>query len=124
MSHARACGVFPGGSKTDMTISAEGVANRAAAADAPRQATSGEDANRPGDDKSNGAAGNHAAHPAEAPAHSGWTVEDSARLYSIERWGQGYFSINDEGHVAVHPDQNRARSIDLKKLVDECRERD
>ena len=71
-----------------------------------------------------GANGNGTSHPAEAPRHKDWTIEDSARLYSIQRWGQGYFSINDEGHVAVHPTQDPARAIDLKKLVDECRERD
>jgi arginine decarboxylase len=55
-----------------------------------------------------------------------WTVEDSARLYGIRNWGQGYFSINDEGHVAVHPNPSAEprQSIDLKKLVDELRERD
>jgi arginine decarboxylase len=58
------------------------------------------------------------------PPHKDWSVEDSARLYSIQRWGQGYFSVNDDGHVAVHPTQEPSRSIDLKKLVDECRERD
>jgi arginine decarboxylase len=55
-----------------------------------------------------------------------WTIEDSARLYGIRNWGQGYFSINDEGHVAVHPNPSAEprQSIDLKKLVDELRERD
>ncbi|HRK32077.1 MAG TPA: biosynthetic arginine decarboxylase [Tepidisphaeraceae bacterium] len=53
-----------------------------------------------------------------------WTIEDAARLYGIRNWGQGYFSVNDHGHVAVHPTQNPALNIDLKKLVDELRERD
>jgi len=42
----------------------------------------------------------------------------------INQWGQGYFSINDEGHVAVHPTQDPNLKIDLKKLIDELRERD
>jgi arginine decarboxylase len=53
-----------------------------------------------------------------------WSIEESAKLYSIRNWGQGYFSINPDGHVAVHPTQEPAKSIDLKKLVDDLRERD
>ncbi len=53
-----------------------------------------------------------------------WSVADSAKLYGIQQWGQGYFSANAEGHVAVHPMQDPKISVDLKKLVDELRERD
>lgn len=42
-----------------------------------------------------------------------WTPEDSAKLYRVEDWGAGYFSVTPKGTVAVHPDQNPARSIDL-----------
>ena len=34
------------------------------------------------------------------------------------RWGKGYFSVNDAGHVCVHPTKDPARAIDLKELVD------
>src|SRR6476661_1916403 len=53
-----------------------------------------------------------------------WTPADAARLYGIDHWGQGYFSVTPEGTVAVHPTVERERKIDLKKLVDELRERD
>jgi arginine decarboxylase len=53
-----------------------------------------------------------------------WTVRDSAKLYAIDHWGQGYFKINDEGNVAVHPTKDAAKAIDLKKLVDELKARD
>ncbi len=61
-----------------------------------------------------------------APASSAraWTVDDSAKLYGIQSWGQGYFSHNSEGHVTVHPTQSPEVSVDLKKLVDELRGRD
>jgi len=59
-----------------------------------------------------------------APPTSPWTPADSARTYGIDYWGQGYFSVTPEGTVAVHPDTNKDRKIDLKKLVDELRERD
>jgi arginine decarboxylase len=53
-----------------------------------------------------------------------WTPQESARLYGIRNWGQGYFSVSDVGHVLVHPTRDPSTSIDLKKLVDELRERD
>jgi arginine decarboxylase len=53
-----------------------------------------------------------------------WTIQDAARLYGINQWGHGYFSINDRGQVAVHPTREPHRSIDLKKLVDELQQRD
>jgi arginine decarboxylase len=47
-----------------------------------------------------------------------WTVSDASELYDIERWGKGYFSISDDGHVQVHPNKDPKRSFDLKKLVE------
>jgi arginine decarboxylase len=47
-----------------------------------------------------------------------WTVADATELYEIARWGKGYFSIGDNGHVRIHPTKDPARSIDLKQLVD------
>ncbi len=68
---------------------------------------------------SNGQNGVHGTGPGRQ-----WTIADSARVYGIQNWGQGYFSINPEGHVAVHPKQNPNQSVDLKQLVDELRARD
>src|SRR5271154_3863630 len=39
-------------------------------------------------------------------------------MYDVASWGKGYFSVDREGHVRVHPTKDPARSIDLKKLVD------
>jgi arginine decarboxylase len=47
-----------------------------------------------------------------------WTVTDAAEVYDIERWGKGYFSIGEEGHVRVHPEKDPDRWLDLKQLVD------
>ena len=74
------------------------------------------------------------AHPS-APGENGdpplqtevpkrWTIRDTEALYRVREWGQKYFSVNAEGHVAVHPTQDPAVQIDLKQLVDELRERD
>ena len=46
-----------------------------------------------------------------------WTVTDAADLYEVAAWGKGYFSINSQGHVCVHPAKNPASAIDLKQLV-------
>jgi len=32
-------------------------------------------------------------------------------------WGLGYFRVNPEGHVVVHPDANRKRGLDLYQLA-------
>ncbi len=52
-----------------------------------------------------------------------WTVADAADMYEITAWGQGYFSIAENGHVLIHPDRTPDRSIDLKHLVDRLRNR-
>jgi arginine decarboxylase len=70
--------------------------------------------------------GVRAEHPAQVDEPQRvWSVQDSTRLYGIRNWGHGYFAVNDEGHVTVHPRGEFSEpSIDLKKLVDELRERD
>jgi arginine decarboxylase len=47
-----------------------------------------------------------------------WTVTDAAEMYEIARWGKGYFSVGDDGHVRVHPEKDPERWLDLKQLVD------
>src|SRR5215218_6341910 len=47
-----------------------------------------------------------------------WTVHDANELYEVARWGNGYFSVSDAGHMQVHPTKDPARAIDLKELVD------
>src|SRR6187431_1754057 len=47
-----------------------------------------------------------------------WSVHDASELYEVARWGNGYVSVNDAGHVQVHPTKDSARAIDLKELVD------
>ncbi|MDD2961116.1 MAG: biosynthetic arginine decarboxylase [Muribaculaceae bacterium] len=52
-----------------------------------------------------------------------WRIEDSAELYNVSGWGLKYFSINDNGHVAVTPRENCA-AVDLKDIMDELQVRD
>ncbi len=37
-----------------------------------------------------------------------FTVSDAAELYEVAAWGKGYFSINESGHVCVHPTKDPA----------------
>jgi len=52
-----------------------------------------------------------------------WSVTDATELYEVAAWGKGYFSVNDLGHVCVHPTKDPQRSIDLKLLVDRLQDR-
>jgi arginine decarboxylase len=56
--------------------------------------------------------------PRGSRAAEPWTVADATELYEVERWGKGYFSISEEGHVHVHPTREPSRAIDLKRLTD------
>ena len=47
-----------------------------------------------------------------------WGVAEATEHYDVARWGQGYFSVGDTGHMLVHPTKDASRSVDLKKLVD------
>jgi arginine decarboxylase len=50
-------------------------------------------------------------------APPGWTAKDAEKLYNMSGWGLGYFRINADGHVTVHPDANRKRGLDLYHLA-------
>jgi arginine decarboxylase len=46
-----------------------------------------------------------------------WTTKDAEKLYNMSGWGLGYFRVNADGHVTVHPDANRKRGLDLYHLA-------
>ncbi len=48
-----------------------------------------------------------------------WRVEDAVELYGIDRWGVGYFGVNERGNIEVRPSGPEGARIDLKELVDE-----
>lgn len=50
-----------------------------------------------------------------------WSVSDSLKLYSMENWGDQYFSINPTGNLTVHPRRGEGTGVDLKSVVDEIR---
>ena len=46
-----------------------------------------------------------------------WTIEDSRELYNVDGWGIGYFSINELGHVTVHPTKEPERGFNLYEMA-------
>ncbi len=47
-----------------------------------------------------------------------WTAGSAAQLYKIDKWGSGFFSVNQKGNVEIDPHKD-GRRIDLKELVDD-----
>lgn len=65
--------------------------------------------------------------PTSAPAalsisHE-WTVQDAAALYRLEAWSEGFFFVNDKGHVAVRPLPQQSLAIDIAGVVQDLRAR-
>ena len=46
-----------------------------------------------------------------------WTVDDSISTYNIDRWGLGYFSINEAGNVSISPLRDKGVSIDILAVL-------
>lgn len=54
---------------------------------------------------------------------SDWSVENSAKVYGINNWGNGYFKINEQGNVQVTPKNTKGPSVDLYELTQELQDR-
>lgn len=52
-----------------------------------------------------------------ADTESSWSPAASSELYRIDAWGEGYFGINDAGHVYARPHTDAA-AIDVVELAD------
>src|SRR5512142_547024 len=65
----------------------------------------------------------HRSDATTAMAASDWSVERAAQYYNITGWGAGYFSVNDRGHVVVHPMGQPGPVIDLMDVVEDIGER-
>src|SRR5713226_7322498 len=53
------------------------------------------------------------AHPQQFEDRHQWTVDDSASLYMIDRWGAGYFGVNSNGDLTVSPLQENGIAIPI-----------
>lgn len=58
-----------------------------------------------------------------SPAAPPWSIQAARSLYNIDRWGAGYFDINDAGHVIARPLQERGAAVDLTDVIGEARGR-
>ncbi len=49
-----------------------------------------------------------------------WTSRQSKDLYMIDRWGGGYFDVNEDGKITIAPLQDRGKRIALQDVVEEA----
>jgi arginine decarboxylase len=52
-----------------------------------------------------------------------WDIPSAISLYNIDRWGTGYFGINDRGHLNVMPTQDTRTPIDMVEVLEEAKSR-
>lgn len=57
------------------------------------------------------------------PAISNWNIQQSASLYGISSWGAGYFSINENGNIAITPRGKDGPQVDLMELIEDLTDR-
>ena len=58
-----------------------------------------------------------------ATAAAEWSIERAAQYYNVAGWGAGFFSVNDKGHMVVHPMGQPGPTIDLMDVVEDIQER-
>src|SRR5688572_13147553 len=70
------------------------------------------------------AAGSAAEAPSGSPTsdvgatdQEAWTRDDAKELYLIDRWGGGYFDVNEQGKMTIAPLQERGRKIAIRDVV-------
>jgi arginine decarboxylase len=52
-----------------------------------------------------------------------WDIPAAISLYNIDRWGTGYFTINERGNISILPTQETGKAIDIVEVIDEAKER-
>lgn len=48
-----------------------------------------------------------------------WSISKARDTYNIAHWGNGYFDVNERGHVVARPDPSSPHAIDLYELTRE-----
>lgn len=54
---------------------------------------------------------------------SNWSSNQSAEIYGINAWGNGYFRINDSGNVIITPNGTNGPQVDLHELTQDLTDR-
>ena len=57
------------------------------------------------------------------PPMPSWSIEDAAEHYRVDAWSDGFFVVNESGHMAVKPFDDGPLSIDILDVVAELRAR-
>jgi arginine decarboxylase-like protein len=52
-----------------------------------------------------------------------WTIKDAKATYLVDRWGAGYFDINDDGEMMVLPLLGRGGKIVIREVVEAARQK-
>lgn len=49
-----------------------------------------------------------------------WTTHDAVHLYGLDRWGRGFFNVNEHGNIAVKTEAANGQSVqyDLNQVVE------
>ena len=55
-------------------------------------------------------------------ARDQYNIRAARRRYSMAHWGEGYFDIDDRGHVLALPDRDSGHGVDLRELADRIRQ--
>jgi arginine decarboxylase len=50
-----------------------------------------------------------------------WDIPAAISLYNVDRWGLGYFTINERGHIEIRPTQDAKTPIDIMDVINEAR---
>jgi len=58
----------------------------------------------------------------DSSTEAAWTTDDATALYMIDRWGAGYFSVDDKGRMTVAPLQDQGTRIALLDVVREAQD--
>ena len=56
-------------------------------------------------------------------ANAPWDVQQARNLYCINRWGAGYFDINENGRVTARPQRDAGAAVDLTDVIEEAKAR-
>ena len=52
-----------------------------------------------------------------------WDIPAAISLYNIDRWGSGYFTINEKGNIQVLPTRNASAKIDMMDVIEDAKAR-
>jgi arginine decarboxylase len=56
-------------------------------------------------------------------AFENFNVEEATEVYGIENWGAGYFTVTEEGNLAVRPTREDSRRVEILPMVENLRAR-